>query len=84
MGNEIGLGLEYTGPSLSLVASHFWVNLFQFHLILIANGFKIEFQCYHFWGKLTNGPDFALDPDMGHGACSCICLCRQRLRLFCL
>lgn len=67
MGNEIGLGSENAGPSVPLVASHFWVNLFQFHLILIANGFKIEFQCYHFWGRLTNGPQFALDPDMGTG-----------------
>lgn len=45
------------------------LNLFQFHLILIANGFKIEFQlpatATIFGGSLTNGPDFALDPDMG-------------------
>lgn len=45
------------------------LNLFQFHLILIANGFKIEFQlpatATIFGGSLTNGPDLALDPDMG-------------------
>lgn len=70
------------------------LNLFQFHLILIANGFKIEFQlpatATIFGGSLTNGPDFALDPDMGSlavagsafvGADSSACVCFQLVTL---